>query len=129
MNAFDFDVVSFRRGGSSTPGEDLRISYGSEAAAEPGSQNFTGTADPVVDDLVQKALVATTRAELTTICHALDRVLRAGFWWVPMWNNPTHLLAYWDDFSWPAEPPKLDPGVVSTWWFDEAKAKATRARG
>ena len=129
VNDFDFDIVTFRRGGSSTPGEDLRISFGSEAAKEPGSQNFTGTADPSVDALIDKALVATSRAELTAICRALDRVLRSGYWWVPMWNNPAHWLAYWDQFSWPAQRPKLDPGVVSTWWYDEAKAKATKARG
>ena len=129
VNDFDFDIVTFRRGGSSTPGEDLRFSYGSQAANEPGSQNFTGTADPNVDALIAKALVATSRAELTTICRALDRVLRSGYWWVPMWNNPAHWLAYWDQFSWPAQRPRLDPGVVATWWYDEAKAKATKAKG
>ena len=67
--------------------------------------------------------------ELTTICRALDRVLRSGYWWVPMWNNPAHWLAYWDQFSWPAQRPKLDPGVVGTWWYDEAKAKAVKAKG
>ena len=129
LNDFDFDVITLNRGGESTPGEGLRISYSSEAAKQPGSQNFTGTADPVVDALIDKALVATSRAELTTICRALDRVLRSGYWWVPMWNKPNVWLAYWDQFSWPPRPPRLSPGVASTWWYDEAKAKAVKARG
>ena len=129
LNDFDFDVITLNRGGESTPGEGLRISYSSESAKQPGSQNFTGTADPVVDALIEKALVATSRAELTTICRALDRVLRSGYWWVPMWNKPNFWLAYWDQFSWPAQPPKLSPGVASTWWYDEAKAKAVKAKG
>ena len=129
VQGFDFDVISLRHGGSPTPGEDLRVTYGSEAAHEPGSQNVTGTADPVVDALIERALNATTRAELTTLCRVIDRVLRAGYYWVPMWNNPDHWLAYWDYFAWPAQRPKLDPGVLSTWWYDDARARQTRARG
>ena len=52
--------------------------YGSEAAKTPGSQNLVGLEDPVVDALIEKALVAQTRAELNALCKALDRVLRAG---------------------------------------------------
>ena len=129
LNDFDFDVITLNRGGDPTPGEGLRISYGSDAAKQPGSQNFTGTADPTVDALIEKALHATTRAELTTICRALDRVLRASYYWVPMWNKPNHWLAYWDQFGWPARAPKLDPGVLSTWWYDDAKAKQLKQRG
>ncbi|RYB06118.1 extracellular solute-binding protein [Lichenibacterium ramalinae] len=129
LNTFDFDVITLNRGGDSTPGEGLRISYGSEAARQDGSQNFTGTSDPTVDALIERALQAKTRAELTTVCRALDRVLRASYYWVPMWNKPDHWLAYWDQFGWPAHTPKLDPGVLSTWWFDEGKAKQLKARG
>ncbi len=120
---FDFDVMTSRHGASFTPGEDLLVYYGSEAAKQPGSLNVIGVADPVVDALIGKALVAPTRAELDAICRALDRVLRAGYYWVPMWNLPDHWLAYWDQFSRPATPPKYDPGVLATWWYDEEKAK------
>ncbi|MCW6507379.1 extracellular solute-binding protein [Lichenifustis flavocetrariae] len=126
---FDYDIVTQRYGASFTPGEDLRVAYGSEAAKTPGSQNLTGIADPVVDALIEKALVAQSRAELTTICRSLDRVLRAGFYGVLMWNNPDHWLAYWDMFARPQTPPKYDPGVLSTWWVDEAKAKALKLGG
>ena len=123
VDAFDYDIVTQRYGASFTPGEGLRVAYGSEAARTPGSQNLTGIADPAVDVLIEKALVAETRAELTTICRCLDRVLRAGFYGVLMWNNPDHWLAYWDMFARPGRPPKYDPGVLSTWWVDPNKAK------
>ena len=126
FQSFDFDITVVNHGGSFTPGEDLRVLWGSEAAKTPGSQNIVGVDDPVVDALIEKALVAQSRAELTTICRALDRVLRAGFYGVLMWNNPDHWLAYWDIFARPATPPRYDPGVLSTWWVDEAKAKALR---
>ena len=126
---FDFDVVTQRYGATFTPGEGLRVVYGSEAAKTPGSQNLIGLEDPVVDALIEKALVARTRAELDAICKSLDRVLRAGYYWVPMWNNPDHWLAYWDQFSRPPQPPKFDPGVLTTWWFDEAKAAHVKVGG
>ena len=129
VQSFDFDVVSQRYGATFTPGEDLRVVYGSEAAKTPGSQNLVGLADPVVDALIEKALVAQSRAELNTICRSLDRVLRAGFYWVPMWNNPDHWLAFWDMFDHPKTPPKYDPGVLSTWWVDESKAKTLKLGG
>ena len=126
IQAFDFDIVTQRYGASFTPGEDLRVVYGSEAAKTPGSQNLVGISDPVVDALIDKALVADSRQELTIVCRCLDRVLRAGQYWVPMWNNPDHWLAFWDMFDRPKTPPKYDPGVLSTWWVDEAKAKALK---
>ena len=50
-----------------------------------GSRNLAGVADPVVDALIEKIATAQSRAELNTACRALDRVLRAGHYWVPMW--------------------------------------------
>ena len=115
-------MVSMRLGGSRTPGDDLRVVFGSEAAANPGSRNLAGIADPVVDMLIEKIGAAKTRQELTIACRVLDRVLRAGRYWVPMWYNDKTLLAYWDEFSRPETRPKFGTGAPDTWWFDAAKA-------
>ncbi len=126
---FDFDVVVQNHGGATTPGEGLRLQFGSDAARTPGSPNLTGLADPVVDALIEQALVADTRDKLTVICRALDRVLRVGHTWVPMWNLPAYWLAYWDMYDRPRTAPKTDPGVLSTWWADAAKAKRLNLPG
>jgi microcin C transport system substrate-binding protein len=120
---FDYDVVTSRFGLGLTPGEGMRSNFGSEAANLPGSRNVSGIASPVVDALIAKALVADSREQLTFICRAIDRVLRAGHYWVPMWNKPNHLVAFWDLFNRPAQNPKYEIGVVSTWWYDKEKAK------
>ena len=60
---------------------------------------------------------------MNVACRALDRVLRAGHYWVPMWYNDGAWLAYWDAFSRPATQPKLGTGAPDTWWWDEDKAK------
>jgi microcin C transport system substrate-binding protein len=112
-----------------SPGEELNAYFGSRAASIKGSRNLPGISDPAVDALVEKAMVATTRAELETTCHALDRVLRAGHYRVLQWYNPVHRLAFWDAYGRPDTPPRFDPGVVSTWWWDEEKAKKANYTG
>jgi microcin C transport system substrate-binding protein len=122
--AFDFDVVTSAFGSSTTPGADLRVVYTSQAAAQNGSRNLAGVADPVVDALVERIAAAQSRDELNTACRALDCVLRAGHYWVPMFYRDTAWVAYWDAFSRPERQPKYGTGAPGTWWWDEAKAKA-----
>jgi microcin C transport system substrate-binding protein len=120
---FDFDVVTMAFGGSVTPGAELRVFLNSKAATMEGSRNLSGIADPVVDALIERIVRAATREELNVTCRVLDRVLRAGHYWVPMWYNDTALVAYWDAFSRPATQPKLGVGAPDTWWWDADKAK------
>jgi microcin C transport system substrate-binding protein len=85
--------------------------------------------DPVVDALVQTIADAKSRDELNAGCRALDRVLRAGRYWVPMWYRDTYWVAYWDAFSRPDTQPKLSVGAPGSWWWDEKKAKAIGVQG
>jgi microcin C transport system substrate-binding protein len=121
--SFDFDVVPARFGGSPTPGAELRIFFSSAAAKQPGSRNMGGIADPVVDALIEKIALAQSRIELNTAAKALDRVLRAGHYWVPMYYRDEIWIAYWEAFSRPQRQPRLGTGAPDTWWWDEEKAK------
>ena len=123
-DAFDFDVVTTATGGSTMPGADLRVVFTSQAAALNGSRNLAGISDPVVDALVETIAAAKSREDLNAACRALDRVLRAGHYWVPMWYRDTAWIAYWAAFARPERQPKLGVGAPGTWWWDEAKAKA-----
>ena len=60
----------------------------------------------------------------TTAAHALDRVLRAGRWWIPHWHKASHSIACWDLFGRPSAKPRYDRAIESTWWIDPAKAAA-----
>jgi microcin C transport system substrate-binding protein len=124
IEAFDFDVTTQRMNFSPTPGDSLRPYFSSQAAATKGSYNLTGVANPAIDALIEKAIAAETRQELNVACRALDRVFRAGRYWVPQWYRRTHPVAYWDQFSHPEKPPKYaqGTGAPENWWFDAAKA-------
>ncbi len=118
--AFDFDLVMQRYTMSLAPGESLKLYFGSQAAATEGSRNLAGIADPAVDALIAAVIAADSREAVEVAARALDRVLRAGRYWVPAWFGGEHKFAYWDLFGRPgALPPligSLEGFVAATWW-------------
>ncbi|MGY9046574.1 MAG: extracellular solute-binding protein [Rhodobacterales bacterium] len=128
---FDYDIVTQRFAMSSTPGDELRQIFGSETAEVPGSANIAGLANPAVDALVDKVATATSREELDTAVHALDRVLRAMQIWIPQWYKGTHTIAYFDQYDRPYTdtPPPFGMGEMSIWWYNAEKAQALRDAG
>ena len=122
LKDFDFDITTQRYVMRNTPGVELRSYFGSAAASMGGSLNLAGIADPAVDALIERVIGAKSREELNTAARTLDRVLRAGHYWVPHWYKASNNVAYWDKFSRPDEKPRFDRGILDTWWYDEAKA-------
>jgi microcin C transport system substrate-binding protein len=129
LDDFDFDLTVQRFSFSSTPGDSLRSYFSSQAAALKGSRNLAGISDPVIDALIERVIAADNRQSLTTACKALDRVIRAGRYWVPHWYKASHWLAYWDVFGRPATKPRYARGIPETWWYDRDKAAAIEQRG
>ena len=129
VDDFDFDLTVQRFGFSSTPGDSLRSYFSSQAAALKGSQNLAGIADPVIDALIERIIAADDRPGLVTACKALDRVIRAGRYWIPHWYKASHWLAYWDVFGRPATKPRYARGIPETWWYDRDKAAKLEQRG
>jgi microcin C transport system substrate-binding protein len=126
---FDFDLITQRSSFSSTPGDSLRSYFTSQSATVKGTQNLAGIADPVVDALVDKIIAADSRPTLVAACKALDRVIRAGRYWIPHWYNPAHRIAFWDVFGRPATKPRYARGIPETWWYDRDKAARLEQRG
>jgi microcin C transport system substrate-binding protein len=122
LKSFDFDITTERYQMRNTPGVELRSYFGSDAAKMDGSLNLAGITDPAVDALVERVIAAKNREELETAARALDRVLRAGHYWVPHWYKASNSIAYWDKFSRPEAKPRFDRGILDTWWYDGAKA-------
>ncbi|MEM1276544.1 MAG: extracellular solute-binding protein [Pseudomonadota bacterium] len=119
---FDFDITTGRLATGLTPGTAIRSVFHSSFAEANGSLNLTGVANPAVDELVDRIIAATSRAELTDTVRALDRVLRAMHIWIPQWYKNSHNLAYWDIYARPAVKPQYARGVIDLWWIDAEKA-------
>jgi microcin C transport system substrate-binding protein len=123
LDDFDFDMIVGAWGQSLSPGNEQRAFWGSKAAHSPGSHNWIGVADPVVDELIEKLVGSPDRASLVVNTRALDRVLQWGHWVIPHWHIDYDRVLYWNKFSMPAKVP--DQGVqIDTWWVDAEKAAA-----
>lgn len=128
VKSYDFDIIASRFTMRLTPGSELMNYFSAAAADQQGSRNLSGIKSPVVDALIRKVLEAETRAGLTAATHALDRVLRADYYWVPQWYKASHAVAYWDKFDRPKIKPKYARGIIDTWWYDAAKAAKLEAK-
>ncbi|ABE40757.1 extracellular solute-binding protein, family 5 [Rhodopseudomonas palustris BisB5] len=122
---FDFDMAIERFGFSTVPGDALRSFFSSQSAATKGSNNLAGIADPAIDAMMDQVIAADTRAKLVVAARALDRLIRAGRYWVPQWYSASHRLAYWDVFGHPPNLPKyIGVGAPDLWWSEPKAAAA-----
>lgn len=121
LRSFDFDMVVGGWGQSDSPGNEQRDYWSTEAASRPGSRNWVGIEDPVIDDLIECVISAPDRDSLIVRTRALDRVLLWGNYVIPQWHVQTDRMLYWDKFGQPEIVPK-DGVQVDTWWYDEDKA-------
>lgn len=128
VNNFDFDVIISQLGQSESPGNEQRDFWSSKAADKPGSRNYAGIKNPVVDALVTRIIFATDRADLVAATHALDRVLLWNFYVVPQYHRAVVWLAYWNKFGIPAKQPSYRGVDTDSWWIDLDKEKALAAK-
>ncbi|MBZ9809369.1 MULTISPECIES: extracellular solute-binding protein [unclassified Mesorhizobium] len=128
VNNFDYDVIIGQLGQSESPGNEQRDFWSSKAADRPGSRNYAGIKNPVVDALVDRIIFATDREDLVAATHALDRVLLWNYYVVPQYYRAVVWLAYWNKFGIPAKQPSYIGADQNSWWIDPDKEKALAAK-
>jgi microcin C transport system substrate-binding protein len=118
IDSSQFELTILQTRQSLSPGNEQREYWSSKAANQPGSRNYSGISDPVVDDLVERIVLAHDRTELIALTHALDRILSWGFYSIPHWYNPEEWYAWWRKLNFPENQP-LYTGL-DTWsgWID-----------
>lgn len=124
----DYDLVFDAYAAFLGTGTGLMQRYGSEAA-EFSLFNPAGLASPLVDEIIDRSLNATTREEEQASLMALDRALRHEFIMIPVWYNPSHWVAYYDQYEHPETIPPFALGQLDFWWYNQDKADALRAAG
>ena len=116
---FDYDMTGFRLALTANLTPNCRDIWGSAAADIPGSYNFAGVKDPALDALIETGLKARTREDMEAAGQAIDRIWRAGHYWVPNWNKPVHTLGVWKGFGWPDDRDLYD-FLPESWWWTES---------
>lgn len=112
---FSFDMMLQQWLFSRSPGNEQKFYWSSEAATQPGSRNYPGIQDPVVDTLCGKVARAATRPDLIAASRALDLKLLNGFYVIPLYYNPKHFVAYWSKFELPPFDPNYSVMVSGIW--------------
>ncbi len=115
LDGFDFDMTLRWWVSSLSPGNEQLYYFGSAAAGEPGSRNYAGIRDPVVDALAASIAEAPSRDELVARVRALDRVLLWGHYMVPLFHSPVDRVARWSWLKRPAVTPLYGP-PPEAWW-------------
>jgi len=126
---FDFDALPTTVvNGGLEPGGVLKQAWAS-VAKDNSSRNRMGYASPAVDKLLDMVEAAKSRAELTTVVKALDRVLRSEYVIVPRYFKKDNWVAYYNMYEHPEALPPYGLGELSIWWYNAEKADALKAKG
>ncbi|HUE44726.1 MAG TPA: ABC transporter substrate-binding protein, partial [Aestuariivirgaceae bacterium] len=112
--SYDFDMVPVSWDNSLSPGNEQVFYWGSFGRTAEGTRNYMGADDPAIDAVIDAMLEAGTRDDFVAAVRALDRLLIAGRYIVPLYHAPGQWLARWSHIARPAE--------TSLYGFDSATA-------
>lgn len=119
---FDFDMTTFRRDLSLSPGNEQRLYWGSEVANTEGSRNLMGMASPAADAMIDAMLSAATAEDFTAAVRALDRVLTSGRYVIPVWQYDVGRIAHDRRLQFPENLPVYGDRLgfmPDVWWYAE----------
>ena len=122
-NKYDFDMAYYRRGSSLSPGNEQMLYWGSAGVTEPGTRNWMGINSPAAEAMINAMLNSRSQEDFRAAAHALDRILSAGRYVIPIWApgpariahkrqlhyNKDHLPMYGDWIGF----------LPDVWWYEE----------
>ncbi len=120
VRSFDYDMIYGIWAQTLVPGNEQADYWGSASVDQPGSKNYAGIADPAIDALIRKIIFAPDREELIATTRALDRVLLAHHYVVPLFYSKAVRVAYWNHLTHLKELPYYGLGFPDVWWSSTA---------
>lgn len=121
-DALDFDMTYGRVAVSLSPGNEQYLYWGSETADVPGSRNLMGVKSPAIDTLIGQLLTSTDQEDFVASVKALDRVLTAGRYYIPIYQWNISRLAHAKQLTYPDVIPSWgdwNGWQPDVWWWQE----------
>ena len=118
----DFDLAPFRRDLSLSPGNEQRLYWGSGEAGKEGTRNLMGVQSQAIDATIDTILSARSREGFVAAVKALDRLLTAGRYVIPIWQFDVDRIAHVRQLHHPGHIPIYGdrPGYLADfWWWEE----------
>ncbi|MCG7626443.1 extracellular solute-binding protein [Epibacterium sp. MM17-32] len=119
QNEYDFDLTFFRRALSLSPGNEQMLYWGSDGIDAPGSRNLMGMDSPAAEAMIQHMLTTSSAEEFIAATRALDRILTAGRYVIPIWQYAKSRIAHDATMRYPMRIPIYGDGhhyMPEVWW-------------
>ena len=120
VRSFDYDLIWVVWAQSLNPGNEQYNYWGSKSVDIEGSRNYVGISDPAIDELIPRIVYADDRDELVALTRALDRILLAHHYVVPLFYSRAVKVAYRNTIAHPSELPYYGLGFPDAWWSKQA---------
>ncbi|MDO5614512.1 MAG: extracellular solute-binding protein [Paracoccus sp. (in: a-proteobacteria)] len=122
-NNYQFDMTWYERALSLSPGNEQMLYWGHEGVTRPGSRNWMGMNSPAAEAMIATMLNAATSEDYSAAVRALDRVLTAGRYVIPVSYSAISRLAHSADLHYPERTPLYGdwPGFLPEVWWQAAQ--------
>lgn len=119
-NSFDYDMIVKSYPSPLSPGAEQFNRWGSASRDQQGSFNYAGVANPDIDRILKGIVDAKGLEDFQASVRALDRLLVAGHYVVPLYYSNEQRLARWKRINRPDQVP-LQGYQLPTWWDARAQ--------
>jgi len=121
-DALDFDMTYGRVGLSLSPGNEQYLYWGADQADTPGTRNLMGVKSAAVDTMIDNLLTSDNQDDFVASVKALDRILMAGRYYIPIYQWNISRIAHAKELQYPEALPIFGdwPGwQPDVWWWEE----------
>jgi len=119
---YDFDLTMMRRSLSLSPGNEQMFYWGSDGVDAPGSRNLMGMRSQAAETMIRTMLGARDRADFVAATRALDRILTAGRYVIPIHQYSVGRIAHKAQLHYLEDAlPIYGDGIgflPEVWWFE-----------
>ncbi|SFA49839.1 peptide/nickel transport system substrate-binding protein [Paracoccus halophilus] len=122
-NNYQFDMTWYERGLSLSPGNEQLLYWGANGVTQTGSKNWMGMTSPAAEAMIAEMGRARTYEDYLAAVRALDRILTAGRYVIPVSYSRISRLAHGASLDYPENTPLYGdwPGFMPDIWWQERK--------
>jgi peptide/nickel transport system substrate-binding protein len=115
----DFDMMPFARDLSLSPGNEQILYWSSNNAELEGTRNMMGVKSDALDAMLDRIMTAKSLDELNAITRAMDRILTAGRFVIPIYHDGPSRIAHKSTLKRPENTPIYGDRIgyfPDVWW-------------
>ncbi|MGV6839042.1 MAG: extracellular solute-binding protein [Planktomarina sp.] len=121
-DSYDFDMAYYRRALSLSPGNEQYLYWGAAGVENPGTRNWMGMNSPAAEAMIDKLVNSGSQDEFRAAARALDRILIAGRYVIPIHSNTISRIAHDSKLRFPDHLPMYGDYIgfaPDVWWVEE----------